>query len=105
MNLIKNGIEAMPNGGELTIIAKNVDGYADIRIQDNGIGMTEEQVKRLGEPFFTTKETGTGLGLVVTYNTIHTHHGEINVTSKLNEGTTFTVRLPVAMEAPSQSLS
>jgi two-component system, sporulation sensor kinase A len=99
LNLIKNAIEAMPNGGEITITAENGGGYADIRIQDNVIGMTEEQVKHLGEPFFTTKETGTGLGLVVTFNIIRTHHGEISVTSKWNEGTTFTVRLPVTQES------
>lgn len=95
LNLIKNAIEAMPDGGKITIHLMNRDGYAEIQIQDNGIGMTEEQIKRLGEPFFTTKETGTGLGLVVTFNIIHTHHGEINVESQLNEGTTFTVRLPI----------
>lgn len=99
LNLIKNAIEAMPNGGEITIAAENGGGYADIRIQDNGIGMTEEQVKHLGEPFFTTKETGTGLGLVVMFNIIRTHHGEISVTSKWHEGTTFTVRLPVTEES------
>jgi PAS domain S-box-containing protein len=95
LNLIKNAIEAMPDGGKITIHLTNRDGYAEIQIQDHGIGMTEEQVKRLGEPFFTTKETGTGLGLVVTFNIVHTHHGEINVKSQLNEGTTFTVKLPL----------
>jgi PAS domain S-box-containing protein len=95
INLIKNAIEAMPDGGKITIHLVNRDGFAEVQIHDNGIGMTYEQVKRLGEPFFTTKETGTGLGLVVTFNIIHTHHGEINVKSQLNEGTTFTIRLPV----------
>ncbi|MBE6185481.1 MAG: PAS domain S-box protein [Bacillus sp. (in: Bacteria)] len=95
INLIKNAIEVMPDGGTIKIIVENSEEAVDISIQDHGIGMTDEQLRRLGEPFFTTKETGTGLGLMVTYKIIDHHHGEMKVKSKLNEGTTFTVRLPV----------
>jgi two-component system, sporulation sensor kinase A len=94
INLIKNAIEVTSYGGSVAITGENKDGAVTISIQDKGIGMTEEQLIHLGEPFFTTKETGTGLGLMVTYKIIETHHGEVEVRSKLNEGTTFTVKLP-----------
>lgn len=94
VNLIKNAIEAMPNGGKVQINIEIKDSFVYISIQDNGIGMTEEQLKRLGEPFFTMKETGTGLGMMITFKIIQNHHGEIHVDSKVNKGTTFTVKLP-----------
>ncbi|MED1203045.1 PAS domain S-box protein [Heyndrickxia acidicola] len=96
INLIKNAIEASSCGGTVTIKGGNKDEAVRISIQDKGIGMAEEQLTHLGDPFFTTKETGTGLGLMVTYKIIDNHHGDVRVKSKVNEGTTFTVILPAA---------
>ncbi|WP_462413162.1 PAS domain S-box protein [Neobacillus sp. Marseille-QA0830] len=98
LNLIKNAIEGMPNGGNIGIKVEMCDGMVSVSIHDNGVGMTEDQLGHLGEPFYTTKETGTGLGLMVTYQIVKTHNGEINVESKWNEGTTFIVKLPAVTE-------
>lgn len=89
LNLIKNSIEAMPSGGKIAIVVEKTDERISITIQDEGVGMKSEQVKKLGEPFFTTKEKGNGLGLMVSYKIIQNHNGMIHVSSELNEGTTF----------------
>lgn len=67
-----------------------------IRFTDQGEGIPEERIHRLGEPFFTTKEKGTGLGLMVSYKIIENHRGNIYITSKLNVGTTFDIIIPVS---------
>jgi PAS domain S-box-containing protein len=95
LNLFKNAMEALPNGGVIRISTKMSDDKIHIAFEDNGIGMTEEQVKRIGEPFYTTKETGTGLGLMVSYKIIENHKGTITVESTLNKGTAFTITLPI----------
>lgn len=96
INFIKNGIEAMPKGGELVIEVKKEGDTVKIRIQDQGCGIPEDQLAKIGQPFYTTKENGTGLGLMVTYNIIENHHGSVSVTSKINEGATFTIILPIS---------
>jgi signal transduction histidine kinase len=70
--------------------------WLDFRVQDNGCGMDETTMKRLFEPFFTTKPVGqgTGMGMAMAYGTIHSHHGSIGVTSKLNVGTDIYILLP-----------
>ncbi|MEB1808443.1 MAG: PAS domain S-box protein [Bacillaceae bacterium] len=98
INLIKNSIEVMPDGGNILIKIEKEKEYLNVSIEDKGAGMTEEQLSRIGEPFYTTKEAGTGIGLMVTYTIIENHNGKVNVKSKLNEGTTFTVQLPVISE-------
>ncbi|MEH7444234.1 ATP-binding protein [Bacillus sp. JJ1122] len=91
LNLIKNSIEAMPNGGKIHItLEKSYDNIL-ITIKDNGVGMDEEQAKKLGEPFFTTKQDGNGLGLMVSYKIIQNHNGTIEVSSQKNIGTSFTI--------------
>lgn len=95
INLIKNAIEAMPSGGKMILRMEDDGQFVKVSIKDEGMGMTDEQVCHLGEPFYTTKEKGTGLGLMVTYQIIHHHKGTINVHSVKGEGTTFIVRLPV----------
>ncbi len=72
-------------------------GSVEISIGDTGVGIPQENIGRVFDPFFTTKEVGkgTGLGLNVAYNIVEKHHGSIDVTSRVGEGTTFTVRLPV----------
>lgn len=95
VNIFKNGIEAMPNGGELQIfIHHHHSEYLQIDIHDSGIGMTQEQLNRLGEPYFSTKENGTGLGMMVSFSIVKGMNGKIQVTSELNKGTCFSIELP-----------
>lgn len=96
INLIKNGIEAMPSGGTIYINTEDSGDEVLITLRDEGIGISEDIIKRLGEPFFTTKTTGTGLGLMITFNIIKNHHGIVNVTSEVNEGTQIEVRFQKA---------
>lgn len=95
INLIKNAIEVMPGGGKITIAVKNaVNKCIIITIEDEGTGIPEEMIKRLGEPFYTTKDRGTGLGLMVSYRIIDEHKGTIKVKSEEGKGTIFQITLP-----------
>jgi two-component system, sporulation sensor kinase E len=96
INMIKNGIEVMLSGGFITITMKQTtDNRIHISIKDEGYGIPEEKVKKLGQPFYTTKERGTGLGLMVSYRIIEEHEGTIKVESEIGKGTVFHVYLPV----------
>ncbi|WP_285767269.1 ATP-binding protein [Peribacillus sp. SI8-4] len=95
LNLIKNGIEAMPSGGELRIISYVNDDDIIIEIRDDGIGMNKEQIHRFGEPYYSSKEKGTGLGSMVAVKTIQTMNGTLHINSASHKGTTITVTLPV----------
>lgn len=95
LNIVKNGIEAMPEGGTLNISVFRKGSTTVIEIHDTGIGMTTEQLNRLGEPYFSTKEKGTGLGMMVSYRIIQTMDGTISVKSEQNKGTSFTLQFPV----------
>jgi signal transduction histidine kinase len=97
-NIFYNARDAMPGGGEIRISSQYNDNRGvSILISDSGIGIPEENLNRVFDPFFTTKEDekGTGLGLSVVYGIIRSHNGEINVTSKVGEGTTFEIQLPL----------
>ncbi|WCN39544.1 sensor histidine kinase [Aneurinibacillus uraniidurans] len=94
INIIKNGIEAMPSGGELKISVKESKDMAEICIKDQGVGMTEEEVKRLGTLFYSTKTKGTGVGLMVSYRLIEKMNGQIEVKSQKEVGTQFTLKFP-----------
>ncbi|MGN8845366.1 ATP-binding protein [Niallia sp. HCP3S3_B10] len=96
INLVKNAIEAMDNDGIINIEAKVDERWIVVTIKDNGKGIPNEIKNKLGEPFYTTKEKGTGLGLVICYNIIAEHKGKINFVSEDGVGTTFTIRLPLA---------
>ncbi|MBU9713162.1 PAS domain S-box protein [Evansella tamaricis] len=95
VNLIKNAIEATPNGGKITVSITKRDGNAVVIVKDNGCGIPKGKLKRIGEPFFTTKDKGTGLGLMVSYQIIEDHGGKVHVDSEEGVGTTFTVHLPL----------
>jgi PAS domain S-box-containing protein len=95
LNLIKNAQAAMPNGGLLTIATQVSDNEIRISVCDTGIGISAENLKKIFEPYFTTKESGTGLGLTLVYKIIKEHRGEISVESRIGEGTNFEIILPV----------
>ncbi|WP_273126745.1 ATP-binding protein [Metabacillus sp. HB246100] len=97
LNITKNCIEAMPDGGVLTIYTSIFQKHVLIQISDTGIGMTKEQLNRIGEPYFSTKEKGTGLGMMVVYSIIKAMKGTITIQSNLGQGTTFTIRIPIAV--------
>ncbi|WP_332697841.1 ATP-binding protein [Halalkalibacter lacteus] len=94
INFIKNAMEAMSNGGIIKIECKKEHNELCIRFIDEGSGISKENLKRLGEPFFTTKENGTGLGLMISYKIIEEHGGTIQVESQLGIGSTFKIKLP-----------
>ena len=94
INLIKNSIDAMENGGNIYIRSIVTQEFIYLLFIDEGCGIPKSILDRIGEPFYTTKEKGTGLGLMVSYNIIENHNGEIKVDSKENEGTTFEIKLP-----------
>ncbi|MDG5788870.1 ATP-binding protein [Evansella sp. AB-P1] len=98
INLSKNAIEAMKNGGKLVFKVYKEDKKVIIKLSDTGIGMTSDQISRLGVPFFTNKENGTGLGTMVAFSIVKAMKGEIKVNSKINEGTTFTILIPESGE-------
>jgi len=96
INLIKNAIEVMPCGGNISITIKKMGNQQiQIKIQDEGTGIPKEKIKKLGEPFYTTKDRGTGLGLMVSYRIIDEHKGTINIESEEGKGTIFYINLPI----------
>jgi two-component system sporulation sensor kinase B len=94
INLMKNSIEAMPEGGTLTIGAFRRNQKVIIEVIDTGEGMGPEEIKRLGNPFYSTKEKGTGLGLMVCYRIVEAWNGKIEVRSEKGKGTHFSIILP-----------
>lgn len=94
-NILKNGVESMHHDGEICIQLIRVATTIQIKIQDQGIGMTQEQIYRLGEPYFTTKNKGTGLGMMVSYSVIKSMDGTVYVSSVQGKGTCFSINLPI----------
>lgn len=97
VNVIKNAIEAMPLGGILSVTAYVHGGDVVLKFADQGQGISEDRLPRIGEPFYTTKEKGTGLGMMVSFTIIEEHHGVINYQSKLGVGTTVHIQLPASV--------
>lgn len=96
INLFKNGIEAMKEkGGTLYVDVSEQKNAISIKIKDNGIGMTSEEMTQLGKPYYSTKKGGTGLGMLMVYSTIRNVKGEVNVESTVGKGTTFLISIPV----------
>jgi two-component system, sporulation sensor kinase E len=95
LNIIKNAIAAMPTGGTLKISTRQKGDEVVLRITDNGMGMSEETLEKIFEPYFTTKDFGSGIGLTLVYKVIKEHMGDISVISQEGKGTTFTLTFPV----------
>lgn len=94
INLVKNAMEAMQDGGTVTINFEEKDGFAVFSVEDEGCGIEPDKISKLGDPFYTTKQNGTGLGLMVTKKIIEEHNGEFFINSELHKGTTVTVKIP-----------
>jgi len=91
LNLVKNSLAAMKNGGALCFTTKSENDDIKLVIEDTGEGISEENLAKIFEPYFTTRDSGSGLGLTLVFKIIREHSGEISVRSKLNEGTAFTL--------------
>jgi hypothetical protein len=102
LNLFLNSRDAMPKGGWLTIVTREDRDGATVEIADTGAGIPAEQLSRIYDPFYTTKEIGkgTGLGLSITYGIVQEHGGTITCVSVVGQGTRFTIRLPLALPKP-----
>jgi nitrogen fixation/metabolism regulation signal transduction histidine kinase len=105
-NLVENAVQAMPTGGELSVSGRrDDDGMVEVTIADTGVGMDETAVARAFEPYFSTKTSGSGLGLANARRNIELIGGRITLSSEAGRGTTITVRLPVAPAAPPDAAS
>ena len=103
-NLVLNAIDAMPQGGELTIRTEDLGDHVEVSVTDTGTGLTPEECERLFTPYYTTKQHGTGLGLAIVQSVVSDHGGKISVASTKEKGTTFRMELPCDFSANSGSL-
>jgi two-component system NtrC family sensor kinase len=103
MNMALNACEAMTKGGTLHIISALKDDHIVVTFSDTGCGIPHDIIETIFEPFFSTKDDGNGLGLFVSYGIIQNHQGNIEVTSEVDKGTTFSVSLPLTDKALAQA--
>jgi len=94
-NIIKNGIQVMPDGGTLTINGNVGDDFLEIVFTDTGPGISADDISRIMEPYFSKNQDGTGLGLLIVDRIIRAHGGELGIESSINSGAVFTIRLPL----------
>ncbi|MEN2447276.1 ATP-binding protein, partial [Bacillus sp. JR_15] len=95
---------AMPEGGSIYISTEKVLNEWKITIQDEGKGMSEEDIQKIYDPFFSTKKEGTGLGLTICATILKDHHGRMDVSSELGKGTAFHIYLPVCQKSRQQQV-
>lgn len=97
MNIVLNAQQAMPEGGELIVrSARGADGMARVDIADTGVGIAREVIDKIWQPYYSTRKGGSGLGLPTAERIVQEHQGQISVSSQLDRGTNFTIRLPLA---------
>ncbi|MFH1327621.1 MAG: ATP-binding protein [Candidatus Bathyarchaeota archaeon] len=94
-NIVLNSLQSMHKAGELRLVTEQKDSQIRITVTDTGVGISQENIKKLFNPFFTTKSKGTGLGLANAKRVIENHHGKITLKSKEGQGTTVTIQLPI----------
>jgi signal transduction histidine kinase len=94
-NIMENALDSMPQGGTLSLKAKRKDDRFIIAVSDTGCGIPEEELEAVYDPFVTSKTRGAGLGLTMVYRIIMNHHGDIEIASTVNKGTTVTLHLPL----------
>lgn len=95
LNLVLNAVQAMPNGGHITLICRQTDGSLLLMVSDEGCGIPREDLDRIFDPFFTSRAEGTGLGLSIAYQIVNRHGGQISAENNPGGGATFTLSLPV----------
>jgi len=95
LNLITNAIQAMENGGTLTVSTKKTNGFVEISFKDTGVGISKENMEKLFTPFYTTKAKGMGMGLLICKKFVELHGGKVQVESEVGKGSVFTVKLPI----------
>ncbi len=100
INLLKNAVEAMPQGGEITLASRVRGNFVEVSVSDRGEGIPPEVAANIFQPYFTTKEKGTGLGLAICRDIIQEHGGFLVADSTPGQGSTFTIRLPLGERAP-----
>jgi two-component system nitrogen regulation sensor histidine kinase NtrY len=104
-NLVLNAMDAMPNGGTLTLRTRRDDGKVAIQVCDTGSGLTREECERIFTPYYTSKQHGTGLGLAIVQSVVSDHGGRISVQSEPRQGTAFVIELPSKVGALAQATS
>ena len=99
INLLKNGLQAVEEGGSIEVRlsaqGKGLERYAEIRVKDNGPGISQENIQRIFEPYFSTKVRGMGLGMHIVKQTVESHGGEIKIISSEGKGTTVIITIPM----------
>ncbi|MBS7633396.1 HAMP domain-containing histidine kinase, partial [Candidatus Bathyarchaeota archaeon] len=96
---IKNALDAMLDGGELLILSREAENNVEFVFKDTGTGMNKDVLEKIWTPFFTTRAKGLGLGLPICKRIVEAHGGKISVESIVGEGTTFTIAIPMSIEA------
>ena len=104
-NLVLNAMDAMPNGGTLTLRTREENGKVAIAVSDTGSGLTLEECERIFTPYYTSKQHGTGLGLAIVQSVVSDHGGRISVQSEPGKGTSFVIELPSNLDAISLTVS
>jgi len=94
INIISNGLEAMTDGGAISVTTERISNGIEVRITDEGTGIPEGDLEHIFEPFYTTRERGAGLGLSISYKIVEAHKGEIWAVSRLGKGASFIIQLP-----------
>ena len=98
LNLVQNALDAMPQGGTLTLTGRRTPTHVQLQVRDTGSGISREQRTKIFEPLYTTKPGGTGLGLYIVQEIVAAHGGQVTVESVEGQGTTFTLTLPRAVD-------